>query len=110
MARQLDPKFKLTEAPPSDMDEMWALCEEAYASDAIWKVVFKDCPKEQIHPWIMSIFPHRWSLPDITFYKITELATGCGHPFAIYLKGKAKFMTGGLQDGLRSNFNGPIAP
>lgn len=76
MAQPLAPGFKLSEGTLSDSDEMWQLCEDAFEEDDIWQAVFKGCKKEVIHPWVMSIFPHRWNLPDITFYKITEESTG----------------------------------
>jgi hypothetical protein len=59
-----------------DSDEIWQLCEEAFGNDAIWQVAFKNCKKEDIHSWAMNVFTHRWKLPDITFYTITEESTG----------------------------------
>ena len=76
MAKPLPPGFKLSEGKKADSDEIWQLCEDAYEEDAIWQVVFKACKKEDILPWVMSVFAHRWDLPDITFYKIVEESTG----------------------------------
>jgi hypothetical protein len=76
MARPLPPGFTLSEAPLSDSDEIWQLCEDAFVEDEIWQAVFSKCNKKDIHPWVMNVFTHRWNLPDITFYKITEESTG----------------------------------
>ena len=76
MAKPLASGFKLIEGNFGNSDEIWQLCEDAFGEDAIWKAVFKNCKKEDIHPWAMNIFPHRWKLPDITFYAITEESTG----------------------------------
>ena len=76
MARPLASGFKLSEGNFGDSDEIWQLCEDAFGEDAIWQAAFKNCKKEDIHPWVMNVFPHRWSLPDITFYTITEESTG----------------------------------
>lgn len=80
MAKPLQPGFKLIEGAFADSDEIWLLCEEAFAEDEIWQAVFSGCKKEDIHPWVMMIFTHRWGLPDITFYKIVEESTGYGFP------------------------------
>jgi hypothetical protein len=76
MARPLPQGFKLSEAELSDSEEIWRMCQDAFVEDELWQTVFKNCKKEDIHPWVMNVFPHRWNLPDITFYKITEEATG----------------------------------
>ncbi|RFU29234.1 hypothetical protein B7463_g7081, partial [Scytalidium lignicola] len=76
MVGSLDPRFKFMEADLSDMDEIWTVAEEAFETDAIWELPFKNCKKEDIPPWIMSNFAPRWSLPDITIYKIIEIASG----------------------------------
>ena len=76
MAKPLPPGFKLNEGNFGDSDEIWQLLEDAYESDAIWKVAFKNCKKADIHPWAMNVFPRRWTLPDMTFYTITEESTG----------------------------------
>jgi len=77
MAKPLPSGFKLNEGNFGNSDEIWQLCEDAFGQeDAIWKVVFKNCKKEDIHIWAMNAFPHRWSLPDITFYTIAEESTG----------------------------------
>lgn len=75
MARTLDPKFELTEADPSDIEEIFRLLEVAFEDDEVWKSVFKNCAKHDIHPWIMSELAPRWSFPDITIYKTTEIAS-----------------------------------
>ena len=76
MAKPLPPGFKLNEGNFGDSDEIWQLCEDAYKDDALWQVAFKNCKKEDIHSWAMNAFPDRWTLPDITFYTITEESTG----------------------------------
>lgn len=76
MAKPLTSGFKLNEGSFGDSDEIWQLCEEAFKEDAIWKLVFRNCKREDIHTWAMNTFPHRWTLPDITFYTITEESTG----------------------------------
>lgn len=76
MARPLPPGFKLIEAPLSDSDEMWRLCEIAFADDEIWKAAFSNVKEEDIHPWVMAVFTPRWNLPDISFYKIVEESSG----------------------------------
>ncbi|KAH8821878.1 hypothetical protein F5884DRAFT_746165 [Xylogone sp. PMI_703] len=76
MAKTLDPKFTLTEADPSDIDEIFRLTEEAFADDEIWNATFKHCTKDDIHQWTMSVLAPRWIFPDITIYNITEVASG----------------------------------
>ena len=76
MAKPLLPGFKLSEGTKADSDEIWQLCEDAFAEDPVWQAVFKDCKKEDIHSWTMMVFPYRWNLPDITFYKIVEESSG----------------------------------
>ena len=76
MAKPLAPGFKLSEGSFGNSEEIWQLSEDAYEGDAIWQVGFKNCKKEDIHPWVMNTFTHRWKLPDITFYTITEESTG----------------------------------
>ena len=76
MARSLPPGFKLSEAPLSDSDALWRLCEIAFADDEIWRATFSACDLEDVHRWVMEVFPPRWNLPDITTYKITEESTG----------------------------------
>jgi hypothetical protein len=78
MAKPLASGFKLNEGNFGNSDEIWQLLEDAYKEDAIWQVTFKNCKKEDIHSWAMNVFPHRWTLPDITFYTITEESTGYG--------------------------------
>jgi len=76
MAKPLASGFKLSEGNFGNSDEIWQLCEDAFKEDAIWQLVFKNCKKEDIHSWTMNVFTHRWALPDITFYAITEESTG----------------------------------
>ena len=76
MAKPLASGFKLSEGNFGKSDEIWQLFENAYKEDAIWQVAFKNCRKEDIHSWAMKLFPHRWTLPDITMYTITEESTG----------------------------------
>ena len=76
MTKALAPGFKLSEGTLADSDEIWRVCEDAFEKDDIWQAAVKGCKKEDIHPWVMSIFTPRWNLPDITFYKITEESTG----------------------------------
>jgi len=78
MAKPLAPGFTLSEGSLADSnsDEIWRLLEDAYENDEVWQVAFKECKKEDIHPWVMNTFTPRWNLPDITFYKITEESTG----------------------------------
>ena len=76
MAKPLASGFKLSEGNFGESDEIWQLFEDAYKEDAIWQVAFKNCRKEDIHSWAMNVFPHRWTLPDITIYTITEESTG----------------------------------
>ena len=76
MAKPLALGFKLSEGTLTDSDEMWRLCQEAYEEDEIWQAAFRGCEKEDVHSWVMKTFTHRWNLPDITFYKITEESTG----------------------------------
>lgn len=78
MARPLQPGFKLSEGDFSGSDEIWRLCEEAFAEDEICQAVFGGCKKEDIHHWVVNIFTQRWKLPDITFYKIVDESTGYG--------------------------------
>jgi hypothetical protein len=89
MAKPLASGFKLGEGKTRNSDEIWQLCEEAYKEDAIWQVGFKDCKKEDIHPWIMNVFAHQWNLPDITFYTITEESTGYDYFTTLRRKWKA---------------------
>ena len=76
MVKPLASGFKLGEGNFGNSDEIWQLCEDAYLEDAVWKVAFKDCKKEDIHPWLMKAFTRRWTLPDITFHTIIEESTG----------------------------------
>jgi hypothetical protein len=78
MANPLAPGFKLSERTAADWDELWRVMEAAYEEDEIWHVAFKACKKEDVHSWVMTAFIHRGSLPDTTFYKITEESTGYG--------------------------------
>ena len=75
MAKPLASGFKLTEGKFGKSDEVWQMFEDAYNDDAIWQVAFKNCRKEDIHSWTMNA-SERWTLPDITFYTITEESTG----------------------------------
>jgi len=72
----LDPKFKLTEAPHSEIDEIFRCMETAFESDEIWIAIFKDCDKEEIHANVMTNLAPRWLMPDITMYKVTDVASG----------------------------------
>ena len=72
MSKPLPPGFKLTEGNFGDSSEIWHLCKDAYKEVA---VAFKNY-KEDVHPWAMNVFPRRWTLPDITFYTITEESVG----------------------------------
>ena len=76
MAKPLAPGFKLSEGNFGNLEEIWYLWEEAFKNDAIWHVTFKNCKNEDIHSWVMNAFQQRWTLPDITFYTITEESTG----------------------------------
>lgn len=76
MAKPLAPGFKLSEGTLADSDEIWQLFEDASEADGMWPAIFGGCKKEDIHPWFMRIFIHRWNFPDITVYKITEESTG----------------------------------
>jgi hypothetical protein len=76
MAKPLASGFKLSEGSFGNSDEIWQLLEDAFKDDAIWQLIFKNCKKEDIHSWTMNGLSHRWTLPDITFYTITEESTG----------------------------------
>ena len=76
MAKLLASGFKLNEGNFGNSDEIWKLFADALKEDAIWHSAFKNCKKKDIHSWVMSFFPHRWTLSDITFYTITEESTG----------------------------------
>ena len=76
MAKPLASGFKLNEGNFGHSDEIWRLCEDAYEKDAVWHAAFKNCTKDDIHSWVMNVLAHRWGLPDITFYTITEESTG----------------------------------
>jgi hypothetical protein len=54
MARGLPPGFKLSEAPPSDSDAIWRLCEIAFADDEIWLATLSACDLENVHRWVME--------------------------------------------------------
>jgi hypothetical protein len=75
MVKPLASGFKLNEE--NFGVEIWQSCEDTYKEDAtrIRQVGFKNC-KEDIQPWVMNVFIHRWKLPDITFYTIFEESTG----------------------------------
>lgn len=76
MAHKLDPKFTLSEASLSELEDIFLCFETAYAKDEVWIEVFKNCKQEEIHSWVMKNVAVRWMLPDIVTYKITEVATG----------------------------------
>ncbi|PVH85351.1 hypothetical protein DL98DRAFT_527832 [Cadophora sp. DSE1049] len=68
--------FEISEASKEDMDEVWQVLIAAYASDEVWYQVFKNCKKEEIHPWIMANLNGRWIMPDIKTFKVTDVSTG----------------------------------
>lgn len=68
--------FKLGEGNFADSEEIWQVFEDALEKDTFWHAIFKNCKKEDIHSWVMNVLTHRWKMPDITFYTITEESTG----------------------------------
>jgi hypothetical protein len=76
MTLTLDPKFTLSEALPSEIDEIFHILERAYGTDGNWVEIFKEVNPDEIHQYLMTYLSPRWTLPDITIYKITEVATG----------------------------------
>jgi hypothetical protein len=76
MAYILDPNFALSEAPPSEVEEIFRVMERAFSSDEVYGEAIRKCDPEETHQWLMKYLAPRWTFPDITMYKVTEVATG----------------------------------
>jgi macrodomain Ter protein organizer (MatP/YcbG family) len=72
----LDPRFEISIAKDEEMDGVMRLIEKAFGNDEIWKYTTEHCDPEEVHEWIMTNLTQRWLMPDITTYKVTEVATG----------------------------------
>jgi hypothetical protein len=68
--------FQLSEAGPSDLNEIIGVLLLAFKNDEIWKYMTLNVTSEDEHDWVMAVFGERYQLPDISCYKIIEVATG----------------------------------
>lgn len=68
--------FKLEKASHEDMKEAFALMIDSYVDDEVWQLMVKDCDQKDILPWTVKTFMGRWTMPDITTFKITDENSG----------------------------------
>ena len=76
MANKLDPKFTLSIAPPSEIEEVFRCLARAFKKDDLFQAALGKCDPEDIHQFFMKNLAPRWCFPDISIYKISEVATG----------------------------------
>ncbi|CAD6505129.1 BgTH12-00624 [Blumeria graminis f. sp. triticale] len=73
----LEPGFRLGEATPDDMPEIWQIYQAAFEEDELWTGIFRNVVNpDDIYPWLCAHFTPRFNFPDIITYKITEDASG----------------------------------
>ncbi|RKF53666.1 hypothetical protein OnM2_103037 [Erysiphe neolycopersici] len=77
MEATLKEGFNISVASKDDITDIWRVFLEAYGKDEIWDGVVQNVvnPKD-ILPWLCLHFASRWEMPDVTTYKITEIASG----------------------------------
>jgi hypothetical protein len=68
--------FRLETAPADDLKEAFSVMIDAYVDDEVWQTMVKDCDQKEVLPWTIKTFLVRWSMPDITTYKIVEESSG----------------------------------
>jgi len=76
MGSILDPKFRLSEAPHSDLEECFRVMTTAFSSDELWTILFKDCDPEEVNQVFLATLGVRWVMDDTTIYKITHVESG----------------------------------
>ncbi|CAD6505124.1 BgTH12-00619 [Blumeria graminis f. sp. triticale] len=73
----LEPGFRLGEATPNDMPEVWQVFLAAFEKDEQWIGIVRNVVNPaDVYPWLCAHFAPRWNFPDIITYKITEDASG----------------------------------
>lgn len=68
--------FRLETASAEDMNEAFSVMNDAYHEDEVWQLMIKGVEKKEILPWTIKTFMGRWTMPDITTYKIVEEKSG----------------------------------
>lgn len=72
----LAPGFEFAQATSDDVGELFTIWNEALVDLPVWHILFKDCDPKEVQPWLVRTFGPRWTMDDITMWKITEISSG----------------------------------